>query len=312
MCKPLTDLISSIDLSKTKVLPPPSRIVLCGGPLEQDGANFYLSVRDALYRSKILAGKDYFSNVLLPENIFKFYIDSGYSDLLTFERDLAELSTLTIVIPEGPGSIAELGAFSVLKEINQRLVVIIREDHRNQESFIAGGPIKYLEGINDKAVAVHSWRADEKGHIEQFDELNDIIDYLDTLIADKPERVQFRKSDVGHQLFLILEFLKYSLIATEKEIVSFLEGLGIEVNKRDLKMRLNLMTHLNLIALQRYQNRSFYCVVDSGYRYVKLVASGEDNNLDSVRWQSRFKEYYIESDKYRIRAYKKFLDRHEG
>ncbi|SOB56988.1 protein of unknown function [Pseudodesulfovibrio profundus] len=122
-------LTSSIDLSKTKIYPPPPRIVLCGGKHDVTNGEQRVSVRDALYRSAEIKGKGYYEHILLPENIFKFYQSSGYTDLLRFERDLAELSTLTIVIPEGPGSIAELGAFSVLNEINKKLVVVVHEDH---------------------------------------------------------------------------------------------------------------------------------------------------------------------------------------
>ncbi|WP_319779608.1 retron St85 family effector protein [Maridesulfovibrio sp.] len=303
----LDRLIGSIDLSRTYIFPPPPRILLCGGQREETENSRFCSVRDALYRSAVTKGKDFYQHILLPENIFKFYMDSGYPDLLTFERDLAELSTLTIVIPEGPGSIAELGAFSVLSEINKKLLVVIHEDHVDAPSFISNGPIRFLKELRDDSVVVHSWVINDEGEFESFEELPDLVDYLDDMTQEKAPKQLFDRNSASHQLFIILELLKVVLLATEKDLLNMLKKFGQQPVKNELQSRLKLLKHLDLVDVQHYQSRSFYILKRAEYRFVKFGKVADSEAIDPMRVGVDFSEYYRENDKCRARAYKKYI-----
>ena len=66
--------------------------------------------------------------------MFEYFEHSDYQDLLRFERDLAELSSLTVLFSESPGSIAELGSFAVMNTIQERLLVVMHQEdaHRKE------------------------------------------------------------------------------------------------------------------------------------------------------------------------------------
>lgn len=84
------------------------------------------------------------SLLLLPE----YYSDWGefntYSDLLLFEADLAYLTSAIIVFLESPGAIAELGAFSQISSLSEKLLVVVSEQYHPRKSFISLGPIRSL------------------------------------------------------------------------------------------------------------------------------------------------------------------------
>ena len=69
----------------------------------------------------------------------------GYKDWLTFELAFSELSHLVLLFCEAPGSYAELGAFSVVPEIRERLLVVVDDTAWRKETFVREGPLEYLE-----------------------------------------------------------------------------------------------------------------------------------------------------------------------
>ncbi|MDP2046074.1 MAG: retron St85 family effector protein, partial [Deltaproteobacteria bacterium] len=137
---------SSIDLGKTQVVRFPSLIFLCGGPISEIPENFE-SCRDIFYKYINKSHYPFREKVLLVEKVFSYFKHSAYRDLLRFETDLAELSALTVIFSESPGSIAELGALAVLKPVREKLLVVIHEDDGDKESFIWRGPVLFLKGL---------------------------------------------------------------------------------------------------------------------------------------------------------------------
>lgn len=307
------DLFETLELTKTKIAPPPPRIVLCGGKCSNSEGE-YVSLRQRIYHSEEIKDQKYYDHILLPENIFDYFRDSEYTDLLAFEKDLAALSALTVVIPEGPGSFAELGAFSVLEEINRKLVVIIHEDYNttDNKSSIYNGPIKHLESLNDESIVTHSWLTNSDGTIGEFDELPDLLDCIGE-IADRHEKEENLKLEAtSHLMFIVLEILKIALLMTLKELMAFLEKIGFQVKKSELEMRLNLMILLDLVDIQQYQNRKYYILKQTNHRYARFITKKDIETIDPVRWADKFSIFYQKHDAYRMRAYKKYLKRTQG
>lgn len=52
------------------------------------------------------------------------------NSLLSLEQQLAEAVDLIILIPESPGSFAELGAFSTRKELAEKMLVLRQKNIR--------------------------------------------------------------------------------------------------------------------------------------------------------------------------------------
>ena len=78
------------------------------------------------------------------ETIWDAVSRSGKSSL-EIEQQLASLSDIIVIIVESPGSIAELGAFSSSRDLRKKLMLFIKEEHRDIDSFINTGPIRWTK-----------------------------------------------------------------------------------------------------------------------------------------------------------------------
>jgi hypothetical protein len=68
------------------------------------------SLRDCLWRVCLLSRR-LKGEVVLAEKANQLYRETKYTDLISFEEDIARIASLVLVIAESPGSLAELGAF---------------------------------------------------------------------------------------------------------------------------------------------------------------------------------------------------------
>ena len=222
-----SECISSIDLTGTRVVRFPSLILLCGGPVSQE-TSVFKSCRDIFYQhvkhSETCLFRD---NVILAENIFCYFEHSSYNDLISFEKDLAELSSLTVIFSESPGSIAELGSFSVLPKVQDRLLVVLHEDDAFKESFIWRGPALYLKNNakeNGKLdpISIYNWQKLKKddGIVEQsdFSDAEALSESIVKILTEFPKTAAFKKDQVGHVMLLVLDLLNIIHLATIEEI----------------------------------------------------------------------------------------------
>lgn len=85
-------------------------------------------------------------------------IESQYSyskkgmDLQTLEARFAHDVDFTLLLLESPGSIAELGTFTQLPHLQDRLVVLVPHTFFRAESYIARGPLSLLSKRNPQNV----------------------------------------------------------------------------------------------------------------------------------------------------------------
>ena len=104
-----------------------------------------ISMKDKL-RYKIANEFKYFWNsywyeIIYPEDIFDELLYSSRSkDLLSLENLLADSVDVILMIPESPGSFAELGAFANNEKLRAKIVCIIDEKYKKNKSFINQGP----------------------------------------------------------------------------------------------------------------------------------------------------------------------------
>ncbi|KKW52471.1 retron St85 family effector protein [Pantoea sp. V108_6] len=80
-----------------------------------------------------------------PEDLFEDLLEGqANNSLLKLEEQLAQAVDLIILIPESPGSFAELGAFSMRKELAQKMLVLRQGKYKSDKSFINHGPIRLI------------------------------------------------------------------------------------------------------------------------------------------------------------------------
>ncbi|WP_454703345.1 retron St85 family effector protein [Agrobacterium leguminum] len=74
------------------------------------------------------------------------------TDLQTLEAQYAHDVDFTLLILDSPGSIAELGTFTQMPALRDRLVVLLSNMHYMAESYIARGPLSLLSSANPNSV----------------------------------------------------------------------------------------------------------------------------------------------------------------
>lgn len=120
-------------------------IFLCGGASWRDKrtGKQHKSKRDEFRNSLKSSTRDIY-NILYPEDLFMELLNRKEYDLLTMENVLVDNCDLVLIIPESPGSFAELGAFANNEKTAQRLLILQQEKYKRQHSFITQGPISYM------------------------------------------------------------------------------------------------------------------------------------------------------------------------
>ena len=303
--------ISSIDLTKTRIVRFPSLIFLCGGPISQENNKFY-SCRDIFYHYIIGSDFRFKDKIVLAENIFQFFEHSKYNNLLNFESDLAELSVLTIIFSESPGSIAEFGSFAVLKSVQEKLLIVMHRDDADKNTFIWRGPALYLRDLANKngkenPITIYEWRKkiNEKDIMTQndfsIDDAEDLKEIIENILLKIKKTVTFQKDNLGHILLLMLDILSVVRLATLDEITSLLNLLGINHSKGTVGKHLSLLPSLKLADKKNYGNNVYYFTL-SDKSWLSLAFQKNAMVRDLDRWKNEFTVYYSQKDLHKHRA----------
>ena len=121
---------------------------LCGGDI---------SLKDKLRFKVANEIKNFWNSyryeIVYPEDIFDELLYSSRSkDLLSLENLLADSVDVILMIPESPGSFAELGAFANNEKLRAKIVCLIDQKYKKNKSFINQGPIKLIKKANKSGV----------------------------------------------------------------------------------------------------------------------------------------------------------------
>ncbi|WP_226574372.1 retron St85 family effector protein [Mangrovibacter yixingensis] len=201
-----------------------------------------------------------FNKLLLAEAFKNYLKDSHYPDLISFEKDIANLSSLIIIFLESSGSIAELGLFCNLDDINKKLLVIVPE-HEVQdvkkESFIYLGPLSYLrEKVNNKSYIVYPGPVDGKDYNEH---LELILDDVKSLAPSDGKEYKFDVNNSGHLAFLLTHIISLAMPIRLKEIMMCVNELGINATmQKDIERMLFLLETFFHIEVYEYGGTKYY------------------------------------------------------
>jgi len=137
-------------------------IFLCGAALGNSEtirskvATILLSPQTRKFGDREYLYKPHDYDLVYPEDIFEELLFSKKGlDLLSLEGLLAKSVDVLIIIPESPGSFAELGAFANNTDLRKKIICIIEERFKKHKSFINQGPVKLVKQTGkDKIVFV--------------------------------------------------------------------------------------------------------------------------------------------------------------
>ncbi|WP_407439883.1 retron St85 family effector protein [Lelliottia sp.] len=134
-------------------------IFLCGKD-KSDTESYRYKISKVLLKEKNL-------QLAYPEDLFEDLLEGqANNSLLHLEEQLAQAVDLIVLIPESPGSFAELGAFSMREDLAQKTLVLRQSKFKSDKSFINHGPIRLIRSY--------------KGHVQDIPNNFDVTDTLQT------------------------------------------------------------------------------------------------------------------------------------
>jgi hypothetical protein len=258
----VSEFADSVTPRSFKVQNPPDYVFLCGGKLK----DLDHSLRAQFYAQKVKPDPSLEKKVMLAEVADEWYSTRKlFGDLLELEEYLAALCACILLFVEGPGAIAELGAFTQMPELREKLIAVIERSHSVGPSFIVNGPIEQMNRLGSGRILSYPWFLDPSGidptrlNVGALDDtLNDLIDKLKETLAKMPKTGGFRPKDHGHRMLLIADLIKLSVVTFQEEIQEILGELRVEVGERELTKYLYLLKQLGLIAAEKYGHIWYY------------------------------------------------------
>lgn len=301
----LTAFSENAIADSVRVYPPKRYILLCGGEVGSAFEMVPRSLRDAFLKGgglSILKS----SEILQIEEIQEFFEkDSPYKDLVQFESDIAQICELVLLFSESPGSFTELGSFSMLTEVTERLLVVIQSKYLSRSSFITKGPVANLR--RDFPNSVYTFADATIGLVDGLIGSANPALLVQTLknpvelrIAQADNRTTLDRTKFNHLCKLYVGILREAYCLKDDEVCLLLNEFGFEVDAKLL-------------------DRVAFCC--SALKWASSVASGFDrvhfavseNNeaakidfktplLDKTRRRLEFRSYWEKNDPDRVAA----------
>lgn len=258
--------LEDLDRAKIHVQAPTEVVFLCGGICSNINEPVPLSLRDAFLKissNPAIQGKDVFR----AEDITVLSVFSeAYTDLLAFETHLAEITELIILFCESEGSLAELGAFAMVREISSKILVVIRDGHWEKDSFVRLGPLRAIENSHG-STAIYVLDDLDIGMRPRSSSAADVkIDVLrERLQAPIRLRLRatrvpttFKPTIIGHRIKLIVGLIQEYGALTVDEIGEALNSLGVEIGPDSIVAYMLCAKVVNWVAKKRKGSTDYY------------------------------------------------------
>lgn len=287
----IRNFLDKLSCDNLRIVKFPEIVLLCGGPISTENV---ISFRNFLFKN------DLSTKYLFPENIKEWNQDNLYTDLLTFEEDLAMIISAVVLFVESAGAIAELGAFSKIASINSKLLVIMDTVHYNNDSFIKLGPIKYLENLNDEPILTCRFLQRNSFCIENCkEELNTVKNEINSFVKDiKTKKLDFTQT--AHVALFICEILSYFQVLSFSEIREIMDCICSQA-KIILQRAIFLLEALDLIKSEHYMRSNYYFPTNCGQT---VRFSFKDKYIDKVIFANDYLEYLKkQKDNIKCKAY---------
>jgi hypothetical protein len=259
----LVAFFADLDFEKLRINRPSKFVFLCGGQTI-GSARSSLSLRDYIYRTKKLQ-KRVNANVLLAEKAIQIYRETDYSDLISFEEDIATISSVVLLIAESAGSLTELGAFSTNATIRKSLRVIAQQKYAKAESFIRYGPIeRIIKAGNRNFVGYYPWRVTPAGRFVRasarlhYDEIQKFItDHLDAV----PDSELYRLHTERQPFYVIYWIIYLSLAISVSDLYACAILLMPKIGIPEIRNKLYCMELAGWISRTSYSGKDYFFVL---------------------------------------------------
>lgn len=297
----IVDLVDRIDPGTIHVRAPSPLIFLCGGQTDVKNQK-PISLREAFTR--IYTNKDLSSYyTIMPEDFRVFPPHGQYTDILSFETEFAEIVDLVILFSESQGSFTELGAFSMIKEIADRLLVVIDDENYNADSFIKLGPLLFLQNnvgqssvcvVNRNELNIRSIKDVTDLNIGVFE--NRIVAAINARKSEVKEPTTFNPDRPGHIIKLIVGLIQHYGALTVDEIEKLVDGFAVKLKTGKLADYLLCAINAEWIIKDRRGFVDYYCAVPNKGDALVYKLRKEKDIEPRDRWRAQVSEFWKAND----------------
>jgi hypothetical protein len=297
---PVGSFLQSIDPKKTRIIASPSLLLVFGGPVSIEAGRRHCSARNVLVEEISTKHPDVSRIMRLPED-FPQWIEFGvYPDLLAFEEDLAHLTALVVLFCESPGAIAELGSFALIEALAERLLLVIGQNHYDSKSFISLGPVRRIEGGYDNPAFVLPTLipSEVEAHIDG------LIAKIRERLAANPKTEHFRPESPKHRLLAIADFVDLFSIVRQKEVKTFLEGLGVVIDYKTFERYIFVLEKLEIVRFVKYGTDRFLAPGKRRNNFLEYTSAPSAQNFDRVRTKAHVFSIWEREEPIRMTALK--------
>ncbi|WP_233623400.1 retron St85 family effector protein [Citrobacter braakii] len=276
----------------------PPVVFVCGGPM----LPVYSSLRERIFTYTASHDEKLHDSLVLAENFKDYFKDGAYSDLMQFEEDIANISTLIVICLESAGSLVELGLFVNRKSLAQRLLVIVpaEEVEENLEkktparsSFIYLGPLEHLKRLDADSVAIYPW-PDSKS--SKYQEIDLIIHDVNKRLNSVKKTEKFNGNNTGHLAILIFEIILLTEPIKLTEIEWTLLCMEIEFDRNLVSRLLYLLDIMNLVSFMPYSGTDYYYAKKSNVSKIKFGKTKTDKIQDALNMKVAIRQSYLSFD----------------
>jgi hypothetical protein len=296
-----------LDADEIHVQAPSAFILLCGGARSKHHGDAPVSLRDAFFKiidNPVIKNHD----VIEAEDVTRSYLFSKrYEDLLMFETDFAQITELILLFCESEGSVAELGAFVMISEAASRLLVVVRDKHWGDDSFIKLGPLAYLERVyGPESVFV----IDDDDIGVQGKDLSGVViaTFKDRLqeplrrrLSQLREPTTFDKNRAGHIIKLIVGLIQEYGALTIRELEYLFDKLNIKKTRSEIESYILCAESAGWILTKKKGIHTYFFA--RGLRdAADLNFKGPDSPKNKQRRRGSIREHWQKHDTDRYRG----------
>lgn len=238
----------------------PPMVFVCGGQTVDVAA----SLRERVLRYSSSNNKKLFDSLVVAEKFKDYFKQGAYSDLMQFEDDIANISTLIVIFLESAGSLVELGLFVNKKSLRHRLLVFVPahelEGNKEKEipprsSFIFLGPLESLMRSDESSVCVYPWPDESK---LAYPEIEHVVRDIQSKLDSVQKTEKFFSENTGHVAILIYEIILLSEPIKITEIEWALLCLDINYSQGEITRLLYLLEVMGLVSCMIYSKANYY------------------------------------------------------
>lgn len=246
------------------------KLFICGGEVNA-GAVIPPSFRDRFVAYTSEKYEEINKSLVLAEKFKDYFKDNAYPDLLVFEDEIANISSLVILFLESPGSLVELGMFCTKPDFYKKLVIIAPQSEvQAEESFIYLGPLENIRKKEPNSVFIYPWPSNTDANYDES-HISDLSESIKEKLESIPKSHKFDTNNSGHIAFLIYEIIaiSYPILISEIELV--LCALEIDTPSSEINRHLYLLEKLGLISIYQYSGYKYYYPQDKKISLVKIT-----------------------------------------